>query len=150
MTFAFLAIACASPDPSQLDPPLVRRIYQPIGRQIVAGDVLIVRGVLKNCLAWRGRILDVETVGDNNLVSLRYAHVISPIGMWPADVRDAILRYYAEVRPNDPAPRVTVEVLSSAEYDAEIANEASLSLLAIHTEYCPENPPDAPTWWIED
>jgi hypothetical protein len=147
MAFASLAIACASSGPSDIEAPLVRRIYQPIGREIVAGDILIVRGVLRYCLNWRGRILDVETVGANNLVSLRYAPVISPIGMWPADVRDAILRFYAEVRPNDTAPRVTVEVLSSAEYDAGIAKEASLSLLAVHQEYCPENPPEAPSWW---
>jgi hypothetical protein len=150
MAFAALGIACASSNPSDPEAPLVRRIYQPIGRKIVAGDILIVRGVLQECLAWRGRILDVETVGDNNLVSLRYAKTISPIGMWPADVRDSILRFYAEIRPDDPAPRVTVEVLNSAEYDAGIAKEASLSLLAIHVKNCPANPPDAPAWWTGD
>jgi hypothetical protein len=145
-----LGMACAFSSPSEPEAPLIRRIYQPIGRQIIAGDILIARGVLQKCLAWRGRILDVETVRENGPIRLLFAIDISPIGMWPADVRDSILRFYAEEEPHDPVPRVTVEVLSSADYGAAIGREAAISLLALYVGRCPSDPPGPPAWWSGD
>lgn len=128
---------------------MARLAYQPIGREIVEGDVLVVRGVLQACLAWRGRILDVQTVTGHTPIRLLNAVDISPIGMWPADVRDSLLRFYADAQPEDPSPRLTVEVLDSPHYQQQIAKEAALSLLAIYEASCPNAPPDPPTWWSD-
>jgi hypothetical protein len=125
-------------------------IYQPIGRQIVRRDVLVVRGVLQKCLTWRGRILDFVTVDEDGPLRFLYAIDISPLDMWPADVRDSILRFYAKAQPDDPAPRVTVEVFSSHQFEKEFAKETSLSLLALYTGACPNDPPDPPAWWSGD
>jgi len=140
-------MACASPSSPEPETPLIRLIHQPIGRPIVVGDTLIIRGVLQKCPAWRGRILNTVTVTDDGPVRVLYAIDISPIGMWPADVRDSILRFYAEVQPNGPIPRVTVEVLGSAESDADIWKEAATSLWAVYAGVCPGAPPDPPDWW---
>jgi hypothetical protein len=156
IAFALLGIACSSlnslkPDPTSLEPvpTLVRLVHQPIGRPIVSGDILVVRGVLQQCLAWRGRILDVVTVESIEPIRLLYAIDVSPIGEWPADIRDSILRFYMKVQPDGPVPRVTVEVFSSAEIEPSIWQEATISLGARLREFCPQNPPDPPAWWSE-
>jgi hypothetical protein len=129
---------------------LVRLIQQPIGRPIVAGDTLIVRGVLQKCPAWRGRILDVVAVDNHHTVRVLEAINLAPIGMWPADVRDLILRFYSKAQPSGPIPRVTVEVVGSAEFDASIWKEVILNLGANYAGLCPKDPPDPPSWWSED
>jgi hypothetical protein len=144
-----LVIACASSDLSHPKAALVRLAYQPIGRQIVAHDILVIRGVLQSCLAWRGRVLDFVTVGSSGPIRLLYAIDISPIGMWPADVRDSILTYYLSAQPNGPTLHVTVEVMNSPEFDEQLAKETAMSLLAIYSGLCPSDPPDPPDWWSE-
>lgn len=150
LALALLGMACASSRPPQPGAALVRLIHQPIGRPIVAGDTLIVRGVLQKCPAWRGRILDVVTVENDEPIRLLYAIDIAPIGMWPADVRDSILLFYSKAQPFGPIPRVTVEVVGAAELDARIWQEATISLGANYAGHCPKDPPDPPSWWSRE
>jgi len=46
-TLALLIAACSALPSSRPEQPLARLAYQPIGREIVEGDVLVVRGVLQ-------------------------------------------------------------------------------------------------------
>ena len=144
-----LEFGCVAAPSPQTNPALIRRINQPAGREIVPGDYLVVRGIMANCSAWRGRVLNAKEVPTDGSVTLLTSVEISPIGMSPTGVRDTLLRAHAAAKPESEPPRLTVEVMTKLQFEA-IGREAAISLLHLYHGDCPENPPDPPQWWHGD
>jgi hypothetical protein len=100
------------------------------------GDWVVVRGRLKECMAWENRIVDAVQVGDGGAVSLLDLGDFAVSSKTPRQVRAALLEAY-ERRAGKPLPGpLEVELVPAALGAGEFIAEAALSFEAMRSGSC--------------
>jgi hypothetical protein len=138
--FAPLRAWCSDLPPAQSFLPIPEARFS-------SENYLILRGRMRECMIWDGRILEVHDLSKSTIVN--------PLGLREVDVANkSVLEVYNLVRNLldetfifEETPLVTVE-MSSVFSMAYLEGEEFLqSRDAIRRGSCPAKPPKAPSWW---
>ena len=113
-------------------------------RVISDKDFLLVRGRMRECMSWDGRLLEVHNLSEEGSVRILGLREIEVVGKTELQVFERLRALLDETFRFEETPLVTVE---ADRFPMNGPAELSVSTDAMKTGDCPVDPPKAPHWW---
>ncbi len=110
-------------------------------------DYLILRGRMRECMSWDGRILEIHDLSKSTSVHLLGLRAIDVDGKTVLEIYDRLRALLNETFAFEQTPFVTVEIASLIGMAYLYGGEFVESQAALSHSACPEDPPKAPVWW---
>ena len=108
---------------------------------------LVVRGRLRECMRWDGRVLEIHDLSKTTRVSLLGLRELDVDGLTNVEINRRLEQLLDETFPFEETPLVIVELPILYGVAFVFADDLLESQAALREHACPKDPPKAPYWW---
>ena len=114
-------------------------------RVIRTDDFILIRGRLRECLAWDGRVVQMSKVPSNGAVDLLGLGEIHVEGLTAGAALADLRRQFANRLAVDDPPFITIEIIPAGQLDGGTTALYANSVKAMGTDVCVKS--SGPGWW---